>query len=141
MREIKFRGKRVDNGEWVYGYYVQTPIFESRIYWKPFIESTSNTYHQVISESVGQFTGFKLKNDVEIYDGYILGDWTDVDGKMVQSRVPVFFDELTGQWMLDMSSMKDRSYSVSLFSDLQEYDYELLGNIYENPDLLSSLPL
>ena len=82
---------------------------------------------------VMQFTGFKLKNDVEIYDGYILGDWADVDGKMIQSRVPVFFDEITGQWMLDMSSMKDRSYSVSLFSDLQEYDYELLGNIYENP--------
>ena len=65
-REIKFRGKRIDNKEWVYGYFVKTPTGEYRIYCRPFEDATSNTYHIVHSETVGQLWIKSLK---EIYTG------------------------------------------------------------------------
>ena len=85
-----------------------------------------------------QFSGFKDKNGKEIYECDILGDWTEVDGKMEQSKQTVYFDEMLGQWMLDNSLKQDRTLSFSLFSELQDFEYEVIGNIYENADLLAT---
>ncbi len=58
-RVIKFKGRRVDNGEWVEGYYVYRPDGSNLIYYKPFPEATQNTYHEVKPETVCQYTGLK----------------------------------------------------------------------------------
>ena len=62
MREIKFRGKRMDNGEWVFGYYVKinTPLGNThRIYTGEYEQDNPDypIFYDVEEKSVGQFTG------------------------------------------------------------------------------------
>lgn len=61
MREIKFRGKRVDNGEFVYGSYLKDVTGH-------YIVDYSGIKYLIEKETVGQFTGLKDKNGKEIYE-------------------------------------------------------------------------
>ena len=88
MREILFRGKRKDNGEWVEGYYARKGVDKDTF--KHFIcvmtfNVNGNTYSsmfyltdiEVIPETVGQFTGMTDKNGTKIFEKDILSAHLD----------------------------------------------------------------
>jgi uncharacterized phage protein (TIGR01671 family) len=122
-REIKFRGKRVDNGEWVYGFYVYRPDGNHSIYWKPFDNATRNTYHEVTPETVGQFTGLQDKNGKDIYEGD--------EGVISSEMVGVEEDGFKGVVVyLECCFYVDSGFNGhNLWSD--SYGFEITGNIHD----------
>lgn len=115
MRQIKFRGKRIDTGEWVYGYYVVDPSGKSRIYWKPFPKASSNTYHFVDPETVGQFTGLHDESGTEIYEGDIINTYS--------TDFPVVVDDYHG--FMFMVGLDQMNRAVGLYGNVT-------GNIHDN---------
>lgn len=136
MREILFRGKRKDNGEWVEGYFCRKYFSElphDRCVIQYKTECTKEwrpdyMVAEVIPETVGQYTGLTDKNGKKLFEGDIVKD-SFLLGKVVYATPQDGFDGIAG-FMVD-----------DVFDGLQNYNgfwhqVEVIGNIHDNPDLL-----
>jgi uncharacterized phage protein (TIGR01671 family) len=128
MREILFRGKRVDDGKWWEGYL--TVVFQHT-----YIEKAdeNEAFRFVVDpETVGQFTGLTDKNGKKIFEGDILKfhkfkgepDWTG----FVKYDISMFVIE--GEQPVD-----NGGFEVQLCS-IDRKRCEIVGNIHDNPELL-----
>ena len=140
MREIMFRGKRLDNDEWVYGYYVYIgPGRYKKAYIIP--EYTSTIYAKEVGPStIGQYTGLVDKNGRRIFEGDILHIAKIADGLGGYYQPP--FDYPVNvvvkwdlcAWMWE-TLCEDKRY-ISFPDAWYHYECEVIGNIHDNPELL-----
>lgn len=124
MREILFRGKRIDKSEWFYDSYCYAELLNKSGYEHLIIEqSAEGKSHNVVVESVGQYTGLTDKNGTKIFEGDIVTMPRYGSGK---HKSFVYFKN--GKFAINSSN-----YS---FKDICPKNMEVIGNIHDNPELL-----
>ena len=124
MRDIKFRGKSIDNREWVYGDLLIQKNSEQCLIRTYDTELQEYVFHEVSPETVGQYIGFKDDCNKEIYEGDIVKCY--VDGKQYLAKV-LFRG---GCFMFKIPRFPWYGGLVDTAN------FEVVGNIYENPELL-----
>lgn len=127
-REIKFRGKRLDNGKWVYGDFRSE---ENCIAVPCYIRHFGIGYdvYPVDPDTVGQYTGLKDKNGREIYEGDIISARGII--LTVKYIGGVFF-------ACNVDSNIDKYPLYILCEWENESGCEIIGNIHDNPELLKT---
>lgn len=138
MREIKFRGKHEETGVMLFGNLLQYEDNSCRIREKEYSEYGYKTY-LVDENTVGQYTGLKDKNGKEIYEGDVLKMFGDYRHEVCYYR-GAFGYEIgikIGINYRDFISFNQNS-NINWICDNQFADFEVIGNIYENPELLKN---
>lgn len=133
MREILFTGKRVDNGEWVEGFYVFVPEhYKPEMSRKSYIVSINNgLFFEVIPETVGQYIGLTDKNGRKIFEGNIVKD------KEVRRIYMIGYNEdLMKYAFLYYHKELKNIYCGGFASKSDGKSIEVIGNIHDNPELL-----
>ena len=137
MREILFRAKRKATNEWVYGYFVKE-YDDFQIYVQPQIITRSGREY-VNENTLGQFTSLTDKNGVKIFEGDIVkfkhGD--EFDKKIYYRNYAV---EFINTYVTYGLRLRNRSihFPFKKATALQ-HDAEVIGNIYDNPELLGDV--
>lgn len=133
MREILFRAKRIDNGEWVEGQYafILNPLTESGEPIKHLICNGTNIFNDEIDpETLCQYTGLKDKNGNRIWENDIVGAWSE--GKTYIGRVKRRVD---GLYIIYPSYQKQEFWGLCP-DENGKTTVEVIGNILDNPELL-----
>ena len=126
MREILFRGKRVDNNEWVYGFLSKSR--DSNHFLSLCIDHEENGVMLssiVEPKTIGQYTGLTDKNGVKIFEGDIV--------QIVNTGDEICLIE----WDDDDAAFEVANNDVtqSFLVNLWGRDVEVIGNIHDNPEL------
>lgn len=142
MREILFRGKRLHDNKWIYGNFVSDCEGNPHIIEPSFFhedghhlqyEDNTDTPVFIIPETVGQYTGLTDKNGKKIFEGDIIICKKEICGNFIDSCVEIGFVEMKhGAFGLH----RKQGYYRPFKDWLEDYEYEVIGNIHDNPELL-----
>lgn len=121
MREILFRGKRSDNGLWVYGDLRQYSETHKGIY----DYDLRKTVKGIIPATVGQYIGKTDRYDEKIFDGDVVEYKNDSDerGKIVYNEDTAMYEVEFDTWVTD-------------FDHIEGFHLEVIGNIHDDPEFL-----
>ena len=125
MREILFRGKRADNYNDVEGFFA---VYKCRAYIIEMTNGLAVNWHDVIPETVGQYTGLKDKNGKRIFEADL------VMFRSYTEPCEIAWDQEEARWFMKFSDC------YIYFDDrCIPKDFEVIGNIHDNPELIAEV--
>lgn len=141
MREILFRGKRIDNGEWCIGFYCQVadesdggarvkhvivvPTFKTQI---------GFLMYEVDPSTIEQYTGLTDKNDKKIFEGDIVKYYSSYSKKLTGESAVVCYGNFN---CTCCKGVYGWSFGRHEEGDIRNHmNYVVIGNIHDNPELL-----
>ena len=141
-REILFRGKRKDNGDWIYGVpitdeatndaYIITSTAGASL--KSEINNMCATGFRVIRNTIGQYTGLTDKNGTRIFEGDIV-KITDFHTTAIAAVKYGSTNESTS-WGWYFDDNDGHAYFLMSKAFCKDYNAIIIGNIHDNPELL-----
>lgn len=129
MREILFRGKRIDNGEWADGSLIYDAENNEAFIVESF-EDRAAYLRQVNPETVGQYTGLTDKNGKRIFEGDIVHFGYTGANKGVEGKAVVVFEN--GKFCVEWGWHKE----FVCLDGFANTTIEIIGNIHDNPELI-----
>lgn len=143
-REIIFKGKKVDNGEWIEGYLFDDGMLgEKRMFIGKLVIAPyegpirgkwtviANGFDEVDPDTICQFTGLCDKNGKKIWENDICNP---------KERFPEIVRMHNGDWILDYSYSYGKDYGYCYrnlgFCVRERNSIEVIGNIFDNPELV-----
>ena len=146
IREVIFRGKRADNGEWIEGSLLGIDWCDKPSTYSIAPNTPVSVFYSVIPETVGQYTGLTDKNGVRIFEGDILRGFeypfcSNINGEFNYFAEIVWFDDSSAFGTYTFKNPKSNVRGISEGNtDYLEYfnadKWEVIGNIHDNPELL-----
>ena len=146
MRTIKFRGKRVKDGQWIYGnladysFSVLQNIINKKVIFSNIVSFATDNFGFVVNDcevapaTVGQFTGLLDKNGKEIYEGDIL--LLNTTG--LREHCIVEWNSEKAGWCISLKVAGKWKLGVrTLGAWMNEADFRIQGNRFDNPELLN----
>lgn len=141
MREILFKAKRLDNGEWVEGFCVNISnkhfyIFTGKL-------DISNGYldfekYSVNPDTICQYTGLTDKNGNNIWENDVVLCKQYIGGNQIDYHIEKGYVEMK-HGAFGLHRLKLDAYYRPFKDWLEDYEYDVIGNIFDNPELLERM--
>lgn len=128
IRTIIFRGKRIDNGEWVYGWYAPLVCNDRTVI--PNIKDYNGSDWKVIPETVGQFTGLNDKNGKKIFEGDIVKEWSSHWKTPLKTEINIY--EVVCEYLGSLHLIRKTEYGENSTPLYRRSVVEVIGNIYDD---------
>lgn len=146
MREILYRAKRLDNGEWIEGYYAvkgKGTDLEKHFIVSSTFDSNTNAYPfyftdiEVAPETVCQYTGLTDKNGRKIFEGDILRFVNYINNNEWLCSIEFLEGSFICRYIYEDGELGEYNHFTSWHEKVK---WEVIGNIFDNPELIGDQP-